>query len=305
MAKEQGSSILLDIFSEDRTRNIIPFFAFILLLAMLFRDNSGVLASIFDDEYSYSLFSRLEPPATSPFPNYIYLAIYRLTNTCGGGFLNCARILNDVFFLAATPFIYLTARRVCTIRVASIVSLLAVLGPINNCTVYYMPEALYFFSFWLCTWFILGLDNTSSPWSWCLSGMMLGIAALVKPHALLLLPGILLFVLYVGRRKNGGWILRAGINSIGFFVCALLIKFLIGYLIAGTGGLTLFGSFYHSYVSTAVSATPISQRYVDFFVLAMESIKGHVLAICLLFGLPVTLAIYASSKSRVFWIFSG
>ena len=133
--------------------NFLFLAAIAIFVALLFR-NSG-LYPVVADEAIYSKLSRLQPLADATIPGYLYLAIYRLTSICGDEFLGCARILNAIFFVAATPFIYLAARQVCTKTVASIVALLALLGPINSYTAYFMPEAPYFFSFWLLTWFIL------------------------------------------------------------------------------------------------------------------------------------------------------
>ena len=270
----------------------LVFAATILFVALLFR-NSGIYPVVFVDEYSYSKFSRLLPLTDSAIPGYIYLAIYHITNICGDGFLGCARILNALFFVAATPFIYLTARRVCTKNIASIVVLLALLGPINSYTAYYMPEALYFFSFWLLTWFVLGLNNSSDLRSWCFAGMLLGFSALVKPHALFLLPAIVAYVLYVSRKKEGGWALQAFRIAGIFIACTFFTKFLIGYLFAGKAGVTIFGPLY---TSIASSTTSSFQRYIELLALSAFSLKGHALAICLMFGVPIVVAINASLK---------
>jgi len=149
-------------------------------VVLLFR-NSGINLVV-SDEYIYSKSARLLPFAYSDFPNYLYFFIYRVTNVCGGGFLDCARLLNSLFFVAAAPFIYLIARKVCTKNIASIVAWLALLGPVNSYTAYFMPESMYFFSFWLLTWFVIRLDDSSGKRVWCFAGMLLGLAALVKPH---------------------------------------------------------------------------------------------------------------------------
>jgi len=267
--------------------------AAILFLAFLFR-NCGLYPVVFADEYYYSKFSRLLPLAYSTLPDYLYLAIYRLTNICGDGFLNCARILNTLLFIAAMPFIYLTTRRVSTRQMASLVALLAVLGPINSYTAYYMPEALYFFSFWLLTWFILRLDNTSDLRSWCFAGILLGLSALIKPHALFLLPAIVVYILYVGRKKEGKWTLQAIRNAIIFVAFVFAAKFSVGYLLAGKAGVTIFGAFYTSIASHTTSKL---DRYFELLSLSTESAKGHILAICLMFGAPIAFAIKASFES--------
>ena len=269
--------------------NFLFFAVIVFFFALLFR-NSGLYPTVFHDEYLYSKFSRLLPLADSTLPGYIYLAIYRFTNICGDGFLDCARILNVLFFVAAAPFIYLTAKQVCPRSVASIVALLALLGPINSYTAYYMPESLYFFSFWLFTWFILRLDNTSDLRSWCIAGMLLGLSALVKPHALFLLPGIVIYILYISRKKEGTWLSLAFLNGVIFIAITFFTKFLIGYLLAGKAGLVIFG---HLYTSIASSTTSNFQHYIELLALSGENIKGHVLAISLMFGLPIASAIYA------------
>ena len=249
---------------------------------------------VMSDEYNYSKFSRLLPLADAIAPSYLYLAIYRTTNLCGDGFYDCAKIFNALFFVASAPLIYLTARLTCTKGAASIVTLLALLGPINSYTGYYMPEALFFFSFWLLTWFILRLDHLSSSKSWCCGGLLLGLTALVKPHALFFLPAIVIYSLYLSRKKEGKWVLQAFKNAGSFIVFAFLIKFSIGYFFAGGAGVTLFGPFYQS----AASSTPSDfQHYLKVLALFTESLKGHALAISLMFGLPIAIAINASLNS--------
>ena len=287
--------------SDTEIKRSFLFVAAIAVFVALLIRNSGLYPVVFADEYSYSRFSRLLPLADSAFPDYIYLAIYRLTNICGDGFLNCARILNAMFFVAAMPFIYLTARRVCTTSVASLVALLAVLGPINTYTAYYMPEALYFLSFWLVTWFVLRLDNSSSLRSWCIAGILLGLSALVKPHSLFILPALVAYIFYINREIEDEWVPQAFRNASVFVAFVFLSKIIIAYVLAGKAGLTIFGP---SYTSIASSTVSNFQRYVELFELSSESVKGHMLAICLMFGLPTAFAIYASinsvaSKSKI------
>jgi phosphoglycerol transferase len=256
--------------------------------------NLEIYPIVMSDEYNYSKYSRLLPLADAIAPSYLYLAIYRATNLCGDGFYDCAKIFNALFFVASAPFIYLTARRTCSKSVSSFVALFALLEPINSYTAYYMPEALFFFSFWLLTWFILRLDHSSSSKSWCFAGILLGLSALVKPHALFFLPAIVLYILYVSRKKEGKWVLKAFKNAGAFIVFSFLSKFLIGYLVAGGAGVTLFGPFYQK----VASSTPSDfQHYLKVLALFTESIKGHVLAICLMFGVPIAVAINASLNS--------
>ena len=273
------------------------FFVFILLI---FRDH-GIYPFIFSDEYTYSKFSRLLPFADATIPCYLYLIIYRITSFCGNGFLECARMLNSLSFVAAAPLIYLIARRVCTRTIASIVTLLVLLGPINSYTVLFMPESLYFFSFWLLSWFILRLDNSSDFRSWSVAGLLLGLTSLVKPHALFLLPAIVAYIFFISIQKEGIWVLQALKKTVIFIAVAFTAKLFIGYLCAGNSGITLFGS---SYSSNPGFSTLSFQRFIGLLAFAAESIKGHTTAMCLMFGVPIAIAIntainFATAKVEI------
>jgi phosphoglycerol transferase len=265
----------------------------IILGALLVR-NTGLYPFVFSDEYVYSTYSRLQPSAESHYPDYLYLAIYSVTTICGEGFLSGARMLNALFFVAAGPFLYLVARRACSRGMALAIALLSLAGPINTCTVYYMPESVYFLSFWLITWFLLRQDDSTGTRAWSLAGVLLGLASLIKPHALLLVPAIVAYVLYVSRTPERRWLLRAMKNAAVLVIVMLLTKMSVGYLLAGERGLSLFGTVYTSIASSAASG---SRRYLEQLAMLRVPIKGHVLAMCLMFGLPIVIAINNSLQS--------
>src|ERR1700753_825029 len=114
---------------------------------LLFR-NLGLHPSVFSDEWSYSLSSRLMKLSSASTPLYLYYFVYRLTRHCGAEFLECARILNALFFVAAAPLIYAVARKVARKPIGAFVAMLSLIGAINTYTAYFMPEAMYFFVFW-------------------------------------------------------------------------------------------------------------------------------------------------------------
>jgi phosphoglycerol transferase len=263
-----------------------------LFVALVVRD-TGLYPSVFADEWAYSTTSRLLPLARSWVPDYGYFAVYGLTNNCGDGFLTCARILNAAAFVTAAPFIYLTARRVCARNVASLVTLVALAGPINTYTAYFMPEALYFLSFWIFAWYFLRLDTASSPTSWVSAGALLGAATLVKPHALFLVPAIVAYLVYLGKgRRQAG--MSWSVTSAGAVtVAALIVKLIGGYLLAGDAGLTLFGP---AYAAVASSALAQPDQVGELLARSTKSLIGHGLAVCLMFGLPVALSTVGSIR---------
>lgn len=258
------------------------------LFVVLLMRTLGIYPVVFGDEYTYSSLSRLLPFSASYIPGYLYLAIYRLTNLCGDGFLDCARVLNVLFFMAASPFIYMVARRVCSRNVSLWVCALALIAPINSFTIYFMPEPLYFFSFWLCVWFFLSIKIGDSHLKWVVFGLMLGASALIKPHAMFIVPALILTTFYLHFRSVERWFTKAAVKSLIFVLGMFVTKFGISYALAGESGLTLLGNFYTSKLTT--SATNF-ERYLAIFEAAPKIGLGHVLAVCILFGTPLAIVI--------------
>lgn len=265
----------------------------VIFVTLLLR-NSGLYPTVMGDEQLYASLSRLFPFAKASVPDYAYLAIYSLTNSCGDGFLSCARILNVVAFVAALPFIYLTARRVCSRGVAILVAILALAGPINTYTAYFMPEALYFLAFWVIIWYVLAIESIFALRMWIVTGVLVGGAALVKPHALFLMPAILLYLVFLAMRHGRQGARAAVWDGLLFVVVALLTKLAGGYLLAGSAGLTILGSTYGSVGASALSDPNRAGQVISVFA---ESLVGHALAISLLYGLPLALSAVVAGRT--------
>ena len=290
------------------------FLVFGIFIALLMR-NSALYPSIFADEYSYSTASRLLPLSQAPIANYLYLFVFRLTNVCGDGFLSCARILNTVFFILACPFIYQTAKRICSKSVAKYIALLSLIGPINIYTANFMPEAMYFLAFWIFAWYTLGLNSASSLKSWFGVGVLIGMCMLIKPHGVFLLPPTCLYVLILFANHKPLPIKKMLLSTLLIVLAALITKFLFGFIVAGPAGMSVMGHLYStttghfvaattgvadvSQASHVVSATAantqesgslISQWLIGLpALLAFWSInlRGHLLGLVLLYGLPL------------------
>lgn len=136
------------------------------IAAFLCVRNSGIVPFVFSDEYSYSMYTRLAPIAEAIVPDYLYFFVFGVSKECGDGFMDCVRGMNVAIFVASAPFIYMTCRRVAGVVFSCWVTGLAILGPLNSYTAYFMPEATYFFAFWSITWFALSLDENSKTAHW-------------------------------------------------------------------------------------------------------------------------------------------
>ena len=286
------------IFSpRERAWELMMGGALVLAFFYIARLHIGLYPMIFADEQNYSRFARLIPLADVTIPSYLYFWVFSATNGCGAGFLDCARYLNLLFFVGAGPFLYLSARTVCARPLAAAVALLCVLAPVKSYTAYFMPEAMYFFGFSVLSW--LALTRTGMHWARyaAAAGALLGLMALVKVHALFLLPALCVFMFHAAwrRQPRGPW-LRMGVAMACIAAAAMLAaKFALGYAFAGKNGLHLLGSFYGDQASDSLSAGATLLKLLP---AAWLSLRGHLMMLTLLFALPLAALLHLLLSPR-------
>ncbi len=252
-------------------------------LFLLFR-NTGLNPSIFGDEWSYSLNSRLTGVAAAPMSNYIYLSVFGVTRAFGSGFLECARILNSIFFVASAIFIYFTAQQVASKPVAVYVSLLSLCDPVNSYTAYYMPEAMYFFSFWLLTWIVIDFRHAPPKYYGTVIGCLIAVMTMIKVNAIFLLPGIVAFIVYYDIRCSVTPSFKRSVETLSYLlVTAAIVRLGVGYLFAGTAGLNVLGAKYGALAHSAITRETILQMSGQI----VGILKGHIMGLTLLFGVPL------------------
>jgi phosphoglycerol transferase len=260
---------------------------FAVFLVLLFR-NAGLYPNVFHDEYTYGASSRLFPLSDAPIPCYLYLWIYSFTNYCGDGFLDCARIFNAFFFVSGAIFIFLMARKVASGFMAVLVAVFSILGPFGIYAAYFMPESMYFFAFWFFAWKLMDLRADSGNCEWMAIGFLFGCVSLVKPHSLLLTPAIALYIVYLVCERQNRRAVSIIEKAASFFVPAATAKFLIGFVLAGKSGITIFGSFYGDFAGRAMRDQGFYIKLLDF---ASQVSLGHIMAIVILYGVPFFIAI--------------
>jgi phosphoglycerol transferase len=250
---------------------------------LLFR-NLGLHPSVFSDEWSYSMSSRLMKLRSASTPLYFYYFVYRLTRHCGIEFLECARVLNALFFVAAAPLIYAVARKVASKPVAVLVALLSLFGPINTYTAYFLPEAMYFFVFWILTWFALS-DGLRRPARYgAAAGFLLALLMLIKVNAIFLVPGVAVFIVYRYLRDNSPSGVRSAFTALGYMIfTAAVVRLCIGYLCAGTAGLHVLGTKYGSLAASSLG----SSRFTRMTGATLGVLLGHAMGLAVLFGVPL------------------
>jgi phosphoglycerol transferase len=250
----------------------------------LYQRNHGLNPTVFADEWYYSRMARLVPLADAIVPSYLYLWIFGASAACGEGYLECVRAGNLAFYLAASPFVYLIARRFASSPVAFFVALLAALAPLNVYTAYFMPEATYYFGFSVLAW--VALTRTAwHPALYALAiGLVLGAMSLVKVHAIFLLPAIVPFLVYASWDRGGAWFLRGVLMAAVATAATFAVKFGLGWLLAGEAGLSLLGPFYQGGVGGGSRLKLIGPAFING--------RAHLAILSLLYGVPLAILLY-------------
>lgn len=220
----------------------------------------NVLPSIMQDEYIYASQAKNLPFEEQNFSNYIFSWVMSLTNYCGTDFYACTKSINSVLFLGTVAITFLIASRFLSFRSSVFASSVAALSPVAVPVSYFMPETMYFFMMNLTIWTTLIASKQSHWLSWSASGLLLGMTALVKPHALFLLPAFAIFAFLYAFKKSDSGLLRAFRASATVVSTFLIAKFSLGYAFAGTAGLKLFGGYESPAAAlTAAISSPAEQ----------------------------------------------
>ncbi len=205
---------------------------------------ASVSVSVLVDEYIYVMDTHYRGLSEADFPNHLFQLVYGATKSCGTEFYSCARSINAVFVILSALAIYFLAKEISNQKwVASIVWVGVVFGSFGTYTAYFMPEAIFNF---LMVLFFSGLfkyGQSRNLLAWIGLGALLGISALAKPHALFVVPAILIYIFLATRSTQTKYTFELA-KRLGSFIATLLISKLgIGFLIAGPGALSLFGRY--------------------------------------------------------------
>jgi phosphoglycerol transferase len=228
---------------------VVPFIAALISIGRVW----PVLPAVMQDEYVYSIQARFTPFAEQLYPNYLFSWLYSGTSACGADFYSCGKGLNVLFFFATLAFIFLTARKLLSVTWGAMITTVAALSPIHVYVSYFMPEAMYF-AFITAAIYVALIAGAKHKLSWWVAtGAILGLSALVKPHAIFTLPAFLLFAGLIALRSEGGSLgkgLSASLGKLGAFA---VVKFGGGFAFAGAAGLSLFGTSYEQSLNQFVS----------------------------------------------------
>lgn len=274
----------LRFFEGNRPERLISWLLLLAFTGLVVR-GQGVLPSVMADEWHYSLLARLLPFSQSDDLGFAYLGFYGLTNACADGYLGCVRVLNALFFVGGCFLVFRSARHFLPPAKSLGVAAVALLAPESVYTVFFMPESMYFFLFWAFAFVALSAAHTGnfSGKTVVLSGGLLALASLVKPHAIFLVACFGLYLLIVWSPSNISAFGRRLSLFLVFIVTFLGVKFFLGFLAAGKSGVTVFGSRYSNMASQNVTA----ERLIDLVTVSGQILLNHLGLVMFMFFVPI------------------
>lgn len=203
----------------------------------------NVLPSIMQDEYIYTSQAKNLPFAEQFYSNYIFSLVMGVTNYCGDEFYTCTKSINSLFFLGTVLFTFLIASRFLTFRWSIFAASVTALSPVAIPVSFFMPETMYFSLMTFTVWLTLVVSKRENLLLWALPGISLGATALVKPHAIFMLPAFAVFAfVYAYKKYSSSWI-KAIASASAVIVGFMATKLGLGYAFAGAAGLKFFGGY--------------------------------------------------------------
>ena len=278
LARKLPLSWLLGIFS-------------VFSLSYIYAQSLKYYPVVFGDEFTYNWYSRLDSLTDAAYPNYLYFTIFGASDLCGPGYLSCVKLLNVACYGIGAYFVYKTSRLFLSQLFGSIILLLTIYWPTNRYSIYFMPESAYFMGFWIFIYLLFRAKDRKTL-DWVFLGATYGLVALIKPHAIFLLPALIVFILFFYSTKQEGFKnnLQTSFKSAVIFLGSFFfVKFGLGYVFAGKSGLTFFGYGYESHADSQLS-TDFFNKLIDSY---LPVSSGHIISLIFLFGLSLFVLVYS------------
>ncbi len=214
---------------------------------------ANVLPKIMGDELTYSMDARKLALGDSTVPNYLFNLLFSSTNVCGYNFYGCAKGINLALLIGVAAVVYLLGRKLTTPSLAFFAALLVMVGPISSYVSYFSPDLMFYLGALIVVYMALDLASDSKVTRWAVLGGSLGLVTLIKPHALFLLPPLVIYVLYLAAKRPHSRLVSVISNSMALIATTFIVKMGLGFAFAGTKGLALFGGNYDSAATKVVN----------------------------------------------------
>jgi phosphoglycerol transferase len=136
---------------------------------------------ILADEALYALHATFlnNPRFAVQLPNVLFFLIYHSASWFGGNHFAITKLLNAIVFALSLVPLYAIAREFLSNTGAYLFAVAVVLSPISSYTAYVMPEAMFFFAFWVLAYVVL----VKLPANIIYGGVYLGFAKMSPPRS--------------------------------------------------------------------------------------------------------------------------
>ena len=200
----------------------------------------GVLPTVFGDELVYQTMSYAEE-SQGYLGNGFFTFVYGITAQFGLESYSYIKALNSAFIAIFGITVYVYARKNLSWTVSVLISVAAVVGPLSVYSSFFMPEAMFlafigvfFTSFVFYTQNEMGRGLTSLA---C-AALFLGLASTIKPHALFVLPVVLVYIVWLSRGNRSAWSF-----PLLFLAIMSLVNIGVTSLAAPAGSFPFFGDY--------------------------------------------------------------
>lgn len=193
--------------ADARQRNLLLCIVALGAIAMFFLNALVDNAVVFHDEYVYKAAADLNLDQDETYrkglndyiPNRLFVLVYGLASRAGQNYYLAAQFFNVIFWSLGLLAVCELARELgLRGRQLAVLAALSVLLPFGMYSKYFMPESLYFLLFSVSALlFFRGFFVLSAP-AMLGAGGVAGLAYYVKPHAVFVVAGTLLFLLCAG-----------------------------------------------------------------------------------------------------------
>lgn len=228
-----------------------------------------------------------------------------MTNSCGYGFYTCGKSINLIFLVGFAVFIYLAARLLVEPGLAIYVGFLALLGPISAYASYFTPDMMFYFGASIVIYAVLRHSDATAVGRWALLGVGLGVVTLIKPHALFLIPPMLVYVIFLAVKAGKVATIKGALSAVAFVAATFVTKFAIGFALAGPRGLSIFGGSYDASAGSVIGGANPAEDWVNppeveplvtggAVTATMWQVLFHISYLVIFFGIP---AVYVIIKA--------
>ncbi|HEU4374443.1 MAG TPA: hypothetical protein VFS02_13180 [Telluria sp.] len=196
-----------DAVADARQRNLMLCIFALGAIVMFFLNALVDNAVVFHDEYVYKAAADLNLDQAETYrkglndyiPNRLFVLVYGLASRAGQNYYLAAQFFNVVFWALGLLAVCELAREL-GLRGRQLAGLagLSVLLPFGMYSKYFMPESLYFLMFSVSALLFFRGFFLPSVRAMVGAGVVAGLAYYVKPHAVFIVAGSLLFLLCAG-----------------------------------------------------------------------------------------------------------